>query len=249
MIAPPTEPDISLFEENLDFHPTEPDVHTVRNFMLSFEILPLELVDTILELAEYWPHVYASTNGRSLDVVEVRVTPGNASNAAAALCVLTLPIPIHDEHIRIRSVKFIMESHDQGWTTDPENGPRTWFQASIVRVPESSPQLEALKRLVITLDDCKKVFESSQLGGEGSWHVQTNVMASRQKRLYEVVWTADGGTCTTTTPGTNGEEPQIETTVLEDEPWTDKFKGLAPKEFVERLQRGDRVALIAKAMV
>ncbi len=86
MIAPPTVPDISLFEENFDFHPTEPDVHTVRNLLLSFEILPLELVDTILELAEYWPHVYASTNGRP---VNVEVTPGNAGNAAAALCVLT----------------------------------------------------------------------------------------------------------------------------------------------------------------
>ena len=248
-------------DQKLEFHPTETDVFTVRNFLFSLEILPLELVDVILDLAEYWPRVYAKLEGGD---GTLRIEAGtNNSNNGSELCVLTPPIPLkQDEPMRIRYVKFSMRSHDQGWG-NPTRGAWTWFEASIIRLPDPNNPPDWLwepTKWRISLLNSEETFKLSHVPAPADqrcrrWHVQTNVCTSNQVRIYQVVWTPDGGTCSVTTPVIPGQATQPDTEITDlreqDQPRTDGFKGRmnASKEFVQLLQRGDRVALVGRALV
>ena len=93
--------------------PSVDDVFTVRHFLTRF--VPLELADAILENAMYWPKVSASRT----EPMVVKAEHDNANNAAVYY-VVTPPIPYaQNGQIRVRKVRFSLESHDQGWGGDP----------------------------------------------------------------------------------------------------------------------------------
>jgi hypothetical protein len=95
--------------------PSVDDVFAVRHDLTRF--VPLELADTILENAMYWPKVSAS---RTEPVVVLAGYDGNSNNAAVYY-VVTPPIPYvqNGGRVRVRKVRFSLESHDQGWGGDP----------------------------------------------------------------------------------------------------------------------------------
>ena len=90
--------------------PSVDDVFTVRQDLARF--VPLELADMILENAMYWPKVSASRTEPRI----VAAGYGSSNNNAAVYYVVTPPIPyVQGGWIRVRKVRFSLESHDQGW--------------------------------------------------------------------------------------------------------------------------------------
>jgi hypothetical protein len=108
-LQPPTDNPSGGTEASLR-SPSVDDVFAVRHDLTRF--VPLELADTILENAMYWPKVSAS---RAEPVVIV-AGYGDSNNNAAVYYVVTPPIS-YDQNgrIRVRKVRFSLESHDQGW--------------------------------------------------------------------------------------------------------------------------------------
>lgn len=98
--------------------PSEHDVMDVKETLLRF--LPLELVDTILDDAEYWPVLMCHSQA---------VTPGSIAaisfpNHNASYCYYISPkIPdtchLNASPFKVRKVVFRIRSHDQGWGGDP----------------------------------------------------------------------------------------------------------------------------------
>lgn len=102
-------------EPTYNRHPIEDDVISVRDLFQTY--LPLELVNIILDFAEYWPCICCDSDCRA-DVVASR--DGKAE--AARLYIMSPPIPEPDgRHRRIRKVIFQTESRDQGWVDDPQS--------------------------------------------------------------------------------------------------------------------------------
>jgi hypothetical protein len=110
----------------------------------------------------------------------------------------------------------------------------TWFEAAILRPSQCSDRAEArlwLDRAVqgpIGVDAALGYEPTLEVMGERNsrWRVQKNFTASREFREHVVVWDADG----TATPG-----PEA---------------GAGDGEgFVHRLETGDRIGVIARAMV
>lgn len=109
--------------EALYYHPSNQDVYTVRNFLLSLEILPLEIVDIILEEARYWPRVVTE---REVTLSVAASSSDKADNAAWCYLVASPILERYgivgkEEGLKIttvrqlRQVKFVFESHDQGF--------------------------------------------------------------------------------------------------------------------------------------
>lgn len=111
--------------------PTPSDVHTLRTLLslpshTCLPALPVELVDIIIDLAQYWPRVRARADYRMV------------AQADANVCYLTTP-PFaaawraqSDSHSsdsdseeevgpppKIQRIVFELESHDQGWGGAP----------------------------------------------------------------------------------------------------------------------------------
>ena len=96
------------------------DVITVRFHLLRF--FPVELVQYILDGAEYWPRI--SSTFQPHKPMRLSATQKNAF-IAIKCCILTPPIPdVEDVKVRARRVAFKIRSHDQGW--GGEAAPGAW---------------------------------------------------------------------------------------------------------------------------
>lgn len=230
-------------------HPTEQDVFTVRGSLI--ELLPLELVNVILDDAEYWP-MLAST----------REVPLGVSSSSGNWCYLvTPPIPLPHEHApipRLRRIEFAMSSCDQGWGGEPGdagkfyrnvdlpllfidscpgtyNGSWTWFETAIIRTSYSR-QVVPPAWVTHAEDQPAKVKEISAVEVSVSehtrWHVQNNVTSSSTVKDHRVIWTPD--------------DPAPDEPARVD-PWKGHIH--SQKQFLELLQPGDRIGLFARAMV
>jgi hypothetical protein len=143
-----------LIAPSLEYTPSEDDLAAVRSSFLEFLPLPLELVDPILDYAEYWPSLNASRNINTVvrndgtccyivtppfpapgdDVVSVP-TYNNPDGSAARTPDTDKPMPIL--HRSIRRIRIKTLSHDQGWGGEwgdrgTYNGSWTWFEAVII---------------------------------------------------------------------------------------------------------------------
>ena len=157
----------------------------------------------------------------------------------AAFCLITPPIApgINRSEMAVASVKFTLQSHDQGWATvgrpgtssSPPSkqyveypsgtyqGSRTWFQAAIIR--DSNPDLATmlLGMGVMSNDTLIRQTNPNQVFYSESWHIQHNICASSETRAHVVTWSRLGN-------GTGSG-------------------------FLSALAPGDRIAVIARAKV
>ncbi|THV02253.1 hypothetical protein K435DRAFT_836588 [Dendrothele bispora CBS 962.96] len=218
-----------------DFGPSEDGVEVVRQFLLNFiqpSTLPPELVDEIIDLAQYWPRVRTHC--------EVPTRVGNGE-----LCCYLVTPPISAEtsrplrHRRVREIRFKVRSHDQGWGGEyghqgTYNGSWTWFEAVILPPPAMLGNPKWYQEVLTGPTRLKSnVLQTVSLVQDGQprrWFIQCNVTASGMTREHTVTWTIDG---------TDHEEQRY-----------DQFKGRVDRghEAVRLLKPGDRLAMIAKAL-
>jgi hypothetical protein len=107
------------------FYPTEDDFLAVRADLLKF--VPLELVQLFLTTAQYWPRICTKRSVQSF----IRATA--LTNFEGETCYLVSdPVPAlaispdSDRKRKIEMIRFVTESHDQGWTSDPEPQGGSW---------------------------------------------------------------------------------------------------------------------------
>ncbi|KAJ3877408.1 hypothetical protein F5879DRAFT_978334 [Lentinula edodes] len=216
-------------------HPTEQDVVDVREFMLSF--LPIEIIDLILDFAEYWPCLRVDSNSEIEAVASSTITL-----EATWLYLISPPIPPREisgtdsRHRRIRKVTFEMESHDQGWTSFPENrgtykGSWSWFEAIIFRASVSPCWLDLNSDpfnlgATFNAQDIKELFPEPNPNG---WLIQSNIVASNESLSHSVTWTEF-----------EDEEAHVDPTSLKGR------EGLG-HELIRSLEPGDKIMLMAKS--
>jgi hypothetical protein len=99
-----------------NYYPSAPDdVFRVRSFLTNF--LPPELVNTILDDAQYWPRI-RSRRDRFLLV---------DASSSALRCLITPPFPPYEAlggpaaRLRVKLVTFDIYSNDQGWGGNPQD--------------------------------------------------------------------------------------------------------------------------------
>ncbi|KAL0959992.1 hypothetical protein HGRIS_011647 [Hohenbuehelia grisea] len=198
------------------------DVASVRQALL--HLLPRELVDRILDLADYKPRIVSYREQKS------RITAGlNNDNDVQELYMLSEVIPhtplflpkelLNTMHIS--SVTFTIESHDQGWGGEPEHqgsyhATWSWLEAAIIRPGEPNGELG---------------YPELKVDGESRWLLQRNVHASGDLKKHVVTWRR------------SSDEPSA---INEQEVLEEYGCGLG-KGFVDVLRPGDQVAIIYRA--
>lgn len=108
-----------------DFTPLVGDVHAVKRALMRPPCsLPIELVISILDYAEYWP-VLARAERHDRVRYTAATTPGNS---VADLYLASPPLPVPEgedgELVRAtpREVRFCIRSRDQGWVSQDRRG-------------------------------------------------------------------------------------------------------------------------------
>ncbi|RPB17462.1 hypothetical protein P167DRAFT_531670 [Morchella conica CCBAS932] len=123
-----------------NYQPTPQDVLSVKKCFL--KVVPIELVDQIISYAEYWPHntielaegIIARNNGEELCLqsqpLPGRFIPEGETEGVdiGGVCVRTLT--------PARKVVFRILSHDQGWSSSPNNS-----RGRVLSVAQSSGYL------------------------------------------------------------------------------------------------------------
>jgi len=194
--------------------------------------LPAELVDIILDYAEYWPCISEGVKTK----LSLEANFETAYNAAAYY-LITPPIPKHVRHVQ--KIIFKLSSCDQGWGSDclgTYNGSHTWFEAGIIRnlmalspiEPLSQYNADQLNMMAYNGNYAREIENPSRPGER--WRVQCNLTASSTVKIHKVVWY--GGDIIT----------------AETEASTSQAKGAgAGRGFFEVLQSGDQVVLVVRA--
>ncbi|KAJ2933876.1 hypothetical protein H1R20_g3216, partial [Candolleomyces eurysporus] len=185
--------------------PTEKDIKLLQEILAQF--LPLELVNLILDEAEYWP-VIACNSGNAPQ----KVTQPDGGKPIQRL-------------------------------TEPYAGSWTWFEAAIIRGLKGdgidNPD-EVARRIQApstrdtsdnaNLEDAFQV-PNPWCSGSKVWHLQSNVRASSQETLHEIVWT-------------DQDDPEKKEETVEALERTGAGWGYG---FVRELTPGDRIAIYARA--
>ncbi|KIY66424.1 hypothetical protein CYLTODRAFT_431794 [Cylindrobasidium torrendii FP15055 ss-10] len=223
------------------YYPCAADIFELREFFLHY--LPLELIDTILDCAEYWPCVHAE---RALDVV-ARAKRGRHPHAAPnAEYVYLVTKRIPPEAKVVQKVVYNITSHDQGWGGEERDrgthgGSWTWFEAANIRAPEDAEPWwvdAAEHRFPVDLDvpDHAEEDAAASLKAEvrspnpetpdkSRWTITTNLTAVGSYTTHTLTWTREDS---------------------DDSDDLTEHQKLGAK-FVRLLDVGDRVALIARA--
>ncbi|EAU86681.1 hypothetical protein CC1G_07339 [Coprinopsis cinerea okayama7 len=245
---------ISEFKENIlkwatprttRFVPTEQDVLAVEGYLLPY--LPIEVINIILDEAEYWPHLICS---RESDPPR-RVIASASPDHNMSVCYLISPkiseyCLTRRTKLKVRRIVFHTLSHDQGWGGDAGltglyEGSYTWFEAAIFRNLEGNDDSDPdeIARSVQSLEnrgsDFSRPFQVSNPDtGKKVWLLQKNVRASHDEVMHEIVW--DGKDVPREADGLTSEE----------EATSEKGSGLG-YGFVRQLQAGDHIAIFARA--
>lgn len=127
----------------------------------------------------------------------------------AAFCLVTPPIaPGSDKsEVAVASVRFTLQSHDQGWTTgtpgtfssqpskQPADDPlgiyedsHTWFQAAIIRNSDPDVATMLLSMGTMTNDTLNRRTNDRDVWYSDSWNIQHNICASSETRTHVVTW-------------------------------------------------------------
>ncbi|KAG7441458.1 uncharacterized protein BT62DRAFT_478816 [Guyanagaster necrorhizus] len=220
--------------EHEDHIPSDDEVISVKRTLNNY--LPVEIIDDILDFAQYWSCI---RERRRIQVRAAAVPTGETFPKADWCYIVSPPVP---QDAKVRSVKFVIESCDQGYGGEPEHrgtyeGSWTWFEAAIIC---GEPWwLSEVLRMPVDLyreglefpEDVRSAARAAEVRSreeEGSrWHVGVNVTAQGFYKEHTIIW-----------PRTNEKTKQR------------TMRGLVglSHEFVRLLEPGDRVALMAMAM-
>ncbi|KAK0487983.1 hypothetical protein EDD18DRAFT_1359927 [Armillaria luteobubalina] len=220
--------------EHEDHIPSDDDVFSVKRILNSY--LPLEIIDDILGFAQYWPRI---RERRRIAMGAPAVSTGETFPKAEWCYLVSPPIP---QDVKVRSVKFVIESCDQGIGGEPEHrgtyeGSWTWFETAIIRgdpwwLSEALRMPVDLYREGLELpDDVHNAARATEVRSheedDSRWHVGVNVTAQGVYKEHTIVW------------------PRVDEGIKQQ-----SMKGLVglSHEFVRLLESGDRVALVAMAM-
>ncbi|PLB44735.1 hypothetical protein P170DRAFT_439986 [Aspergillus steynii IBT 23096] len=158
--------------------------------------LPLEIVDMIVDAAEYWASVVSEMRGQRIirqdgDQVLVRTSP---------LCydekTLGSPSPKLLPHRTIhpcRKIIFFVRSHDQGWgggrraDRSPFQGSNTWFDVEVVHSAHEGTPAEA-STLPEVGDDGIRLRAGHPLLNPSSCKLQSNRTYVRDAEEYTITW-------------------------------------------------------------
>lgn len=163
-----------------------------RSALLLSQLLPPELVITILDYAEFW-HVVAIGNSPRGDRVGELQSPKLQAS---------LTIPSHITRGSLRRIIFLTRSRDQGWSSYPAdhgsyNGSWTWFEAGVrgldpdfedpsIDEPVNCEHANALDhshRTVCLQNNERYKYEPI--------NIITNVHAGRDVKEHKVEWSMD----------------------------------------------------------
>ncbi|KAH8827046.1 hypothetical protein DL96DRAFT_1439229, partial [Flagelloscypha sp. PMI_526] len=170
-------------------HPNQ--VQDVRTALA--ELLPPELTEYILDLAEYWPQL------------RFKVTKPFSgypnSDSQIDWCYLATPPLVLGEEGVLTNVEFRIISHDQGWTSDlafqgTYNGSYSWFDASIYRPCKANEGATWLDDVMINgpVDMLGDILPSDGLNvpymplTKDRWLLQRNVCADHQDKTHVILW-------------------------------------------------------------
>ncbi|RJE21408.1 hypothetical protein PHISCL_06239 [Aspergillus sclerotialis] len=178
-------------------YPNISDVLKTRHVLrwkIREEGLPMEIVDMIIDAAEYWP----STEVRLGKRVVIRQDRDQELVRTVPLCFdeeslkSTNPKPLpHRQTHPCRKIVFSISAHDQGWGGTPQpskfGGSYTWFDTEIIHnaheIPRE-PQDTAEKP-----PEQARHFEPSDPFLLPSVHkLQSNARAQREEQHYTIVW-------------------------------------------------------------
>ncbi|KIJ91402.1 hypothetical protein K443DRAFT_686062 [Laccaria amethystina LaAM-08-1] len=216
------------------YHPSsENEVLDVQRALMN--LIPAELADLIIDYAQYWPRLASCREANPPITIDSTTDLGGAPNDVFQFYLVTdRPIPgWRDSDLKVvrkvRKVVFRIWSRDQGWGGDDGlvgeyEGSWTWFEAAICRGEEqpflvhrpdfSSSSVPTTRRGDLNPDTSKV------------WHLQSNIRASANEALHEVVWT------------------DVDDSKLNA--WKETGSGDG-RGFVRLLQPGDKIAVIARA--
>ncbi|TFK18850.1 hypothetical protein FA15DRAFT_709496 [Coprinopsis marcescibilis] len=224
------------------FVPEEEDAYQVQEILLGFS-LPLELVQVILDEAEYWPRLICQRESEP-HLLQVNTTPEN--DHFGTRCYLISPkIPEFSKsgksRILLRRIVFHTFSRDQGWSTSSfpgrYEGSHTWFDAVIFRGlrdnDEENPDRTYRRIKAGTLRNRPGVPSQvlSTYTNSDTWALQKNIRASSSEHLHEIVWDRDDPSPCSASPTEFSEVTG---------------SGLG-QGFVRELRPGDNIAVLAKA--
>lgn len=220
-----------------DHIPSNGDVLSVKFILNRYckYFLPVEIIDDILDCAQYWPGIHTKCSLEEHAAAHLQV--GQPFDNADWCYVVSPPVP---QDVKVRAVRFVTESCDQGWGGEPGhrgtyNGSWTWFEAAIIRgdpwwlneVLEGPIDL-CRSALAEDVRSAARAAEVRSHEEEGSrWHIGVNVTAEDSYKEHTNVWRRTD----------EGIKQQSMRGLL----------GLS-HEFVGLLEPGDRVALMARAM-
>ncbi|KAJ3817270.1 hypothetical protein F5880DRAFT_1511928 [Lentinula raphanica] len=202
------------------------DIQDVRELLRC--LLPLELIENILEEAEYWPRIHAE---RTRDIfVDSRQIYNHQLGYQSTWCyLLSPPLPPvrRSDSVRpkARRVEIQIKAFHEGWR------PPSCFEAIIVK-PHHKRDLtwvsEALKEPVnLLLLDHPSPGHS--LFSFTRWHIAANAVGIDAPQYHSVVWTreAEESNCT------NADDSLVR-------------EGLG-HELVRLLEPGDRIAILVSS--
>ncbi|KAG5295214.1 hypothetical protein I7I48_12016 [Histoplasma ohiense] len=251
---PAAGPSSDIHTESLDnsipYSPSPADVGEVRALLKSTHpALPTEIADIILNFADYSVKDVVTFNPS--DVYRL-------SSRGPGVCGLILKGPqirelkqygLELRDLRLKSVRFEIASHDQGWGGEPGtqgtyNSAFSWFEVTILRrLDHSSDWVEP----TLTLGSDQRYesyidysnayrrsgwdFATDDNGEMLIWPLQKNKVARRETQTREIVWMLDD----------NSEGQQ------QAEPAEDSGNGPG-RGFVRTLRSGDVICLWARAM-
>lgn len=130
--TPPAYDDLE--REILPGRPSEDDVASVRAMFIDHMGIPPELIEIILDLAEYWPSVHCT---RFLDATfQAQSRPGGSPFPVAEWFYLVSP-PVPSTARFVKAVTFGIQSHDQGWGGEPHDRGASGGARSTYRVTDA----------------------------------------------------------------------------------------------------------------
>ncbi|KAJ7583836.1 hypothetical protein C8J56DRAFT_951990 [Mycena floridula] len=162
--------------EPASYTPSEDDVYAVQKLLLS--LLPFELIDIILDEAQYWPAIQAK-NGT------IGIAKSSGPDNHAAWCWIITP-PLKPG--KYRQVRFMTSSHDQGYG-DPNQGSWTWFETVILR-PGSAFSSVIPKDLDSSKDITRPYMKLLETEVD-RWHICSNIPASGDGKTFFTVFSKD----------------------------------------------------------
>ncbi|KAF6760586.1 hypothetical protein DFP72DRAFT_882653 [Ephemerocybe angulata] len=148
------------------------DVLRTRCILLRF--IPPELIDIILELAEYWACVMSNRSTQMLVKASTETEPTSEQN----IYLQSARVP---RGSRVRRVTFRVRSCDQGKSNNAKcrgtyKGTSSWFEVGVVEAPQE-----------LVASNSEPDLTSNQSHSR-RWFLQSNIHGARYRKLHEVVW-------------------------------------------------------------